>query len=204
MISTQAAPDALPELPPSNGADDDPSGTLVAFRDSRGRLGGRAGAAPGVRVLVAGGHALVRAGFRSLLEAGGRISVVGEECDAGRSSPLAPDPRKSSEVLGVDTERHSGAGLHTQGLHHCVARRPENLNLGRRVERLGVCVRGSLADDAHVELHRRRVRMDLHYRHLGALRIDVLVEGEQPRLASLDEINEPRDAAAFPLVGTWL
>ena len=48
------------------------------------------------------------------------------------------------------------------------------------------------------------VRMDLHHRHLGALRIDVLVEGEQPRLASRDEINEPRHAAALLLVGAWL
>jgi DNA-binding NarL/FixJ family response regulator len=66
MISTQAAPDALP-------------GTLVPFdRHSRTRFDGRAGAAPAVRVLVADGQALVRAGFRALLESGGRISVVGE------------------------------------------------------------------------------------------------------------------------------
>jgi hypothetical protein len=31
--------------------------------------------------------------------------------------------------------------------------------------------------------------MDLHDGHLGALRIDALVEGEQPRLASLDEVK---------------
>jgi DNA-binding NarL/FixJ family response regulator len=66
MISTQAAPDARP-------------GTLVPFdRHSRTRFEGRAGAAPAVRVLVADGQALVRAGFRALLESGGRISVVGE------------------------------------------------------------------------------------------------------------------------------
>ena len=34
--------------------------------------------APAVRVLIADGQALVRAGFRALLESGGRISVVGE------------------------------------------------------------------------------------------------------------------------------
>jgi hypothetical protein len=32
--------------------------------------------------------------------------------------------------------------------------------------------------------------MDLHNRHFGALRIDVLVEGEQTRLARLDELDE--------------
>ena len=78
MISRQAPPDALPELPGSNGADDARSGTLVAFRDSRGPLDGRPGVAPGVRVLVADGQALIRAGYRALLEAGGEISVVGE------------------------------------------------------------------------------------------------------------------------------
>ena len=65
MISTQAAPDALP-------------GTLVPFDRHPRRLDGRARAAPAVRVLVADGQALVRAGFRALLESGGRISVVGE------------------------------------------------------------------------------------------------------------------------------
>ena len=50
MISAQAAPDPLP-------------GTLVPFdRHPRARFDGRAGAAPAVRVLVADGQALVRAG----------------------------------------------------------------------------------------------------------------------------------------------
>jgi len=80
MIRTQSAPDATPELPASNGTDNDgTSGRIVAFdRYTRARLDGRAGAAPAVRVLVADGQALVRAGFRALLESGGRISVVGE------------------------------------------------------------------------------------------------------------------------------
>jgi DNA-binding NarL/FixJ family response regulator len=80
MIRTQSAPDAMPELPASNGTDSDgTSGRIVAFdRHTRARLDGRAGAAPAVRVLVADGQALVRAGFRALLESGGRISVVGE------------------------------------------------------------------------------------------------------------------------------
>ena len=80
MIRTQSAPDAMPELPASNATDSDgTSGRIVAFdRHTRARLDGRAGAAPAVRVLVADGQALVRAGFRALLESGGRISVVGE------------------------------------------------------------------------------------------------------------------------------
>jgi DNA-binding NarL/FixJ family response regulator len=80
MMRTQSAPDAMPELPASSGTDSDgTSGRIVMFnRHSPARLDGRAGAAPAVRVLIADGQALVRAGFRALLEPGGRISVVGE------------------------------------------------------------------------------------------------------------------------------
>jgi len=80
MIRTQSAPDAMPELPASNGTDSDgTSGRIVAFdRHARARLDGRARAAPAVRVLIADSQALVRAGLRALLESGGRISVVGE------------------------------------------------------------------------------------------------------------------------------
>jgi hypothetical protein len=65
---------------------------------------------------------------------------VDPECEAAAS---APDPRKSAEVLGLDAERHAGASLRTQHLQYCVARRHEDLNLRRRVERLGVGLRGS-------------------------------------------------------------
>ena len=80
MIRTQSAPRAMPAPPASNGADSDgESGRVVVFdRYTRARLDGRAVEAPAVRVLIADGQALVRAGFRSLLESGGRIIVVGE------------------------------------------------------------------------------------------------------------------------------
>src|SRR4051794_32136067 len=101
MIRTHAAPDALPELPASNGADDATSGTLVAFdRHSRARLDGRAGPAPAVRVLVADGQALVRAGFRALLEAGGQISVVGEASTGEEAVALAR--RLRPDVVIID------------------------------------------------------------------------------------------------------
>ncbi len=64
---------------PAYGASDGSPGRIVAFeRHARAQLDGRTGAAPAVRVLIADGQALVRAGFRSLLESGGRIGVVGE------------------------------------------------------------------------------------------------------------------------------
>src|SRR3954471_11846404 len=112
----------------------------------------------------------------------------------------APDSRKSSKVLGVDAERHAGAGLHAQRLDDCVTRRAEDLNLRRRVERLVVGLGGPLADQVHVELHRGRIRMDLHNGHLAARGIDVLVEGEQTRLPALDEVDESGHAAALRLV----
>src|SRR4051812_19270966 len=42
--------------------------------------------------------------------------------------------------------------------------------------------------------------MDLHDRDFGALRIDVLVEGEQTRLAPIDELDEPWHAVTLGLV----
>ncbi len=80
MIRTQSAVDAMPELRASNGTDrEGRSGTIVAFDPhTRARRDGRAGAAPPVRVLIADGQALIRAGLRALLQSGGRISVVGE------------------------------------------------------------------------------------------------------------------------------
>jgi DNA-binding NarL/FixJ family response regulator len=109
MISTQAAPDARP-------------GTLVPFdRHSRTRFEGRAGAAPAVRVLVADGHALVRAGFRALLEAGGEISVVGEASTGEEAVALArrlrPDVVLIDATLpGLDCVEATGRMLADPGI----------------------------------------------------------------------------------------
>jgi DNA-binding NarL/FixJ family response regulator len=97
MTRTQPAPDAMPELPTSTRADSDgTSGRVVAFdRHTRAGLGGSAGAAPAVRLLIADSQALVRAGLRALLEADGRISVVGEAATGdeavAEASRLRPD-----------------------------------------------------------------------------------------------------------------
>jgi|tagenome__1003787_1003787.scaffolds.fasta_scaffold20724825_2 DNA-binding NarL/FixJ family response regulator len=94
MIRTQSARDAMAELAASDGP-------IVAFdRHTRTRLGGRAGAAPAVRVLIADGQALVRAGVRALLESGGRISVVGE-ASAGEEA-VAEARRLRPEVVLLD------------------------------------------------------------------------------------------------------
>ena len=109
MVSTQAAPDTLP-------------GTLVRFdRHSRARFDRRAGAAPAVRVLVADGQALVRAGFRALLEADDRISVVGEastgEEAVALSLSLRPDVVLIDATLpGLDGVEETGRMLADSGV----------------------------------------------------------------------------------------
>jgi DNA-binding NarL/FixJ family response regulator len=84
-----------------NGAHNAASGTLVAFdRHSRGRLDGRADTAAAVRVLVADGLALVRAGYRALLEASGQIDVVGEASTGEEAVALAR--RLRPDVVLID------------------------------------------------------------------------------------------------------
>src|SRR5947208_12331470 len=48
-----------------------------------------------------------------------------------------------------------------EGLDHGIAWRTEDLDPGRGVERFGICLRGALANNAHVELHGCR-GMHLH------------------------------------------
>src|SRR4051794_7522294 len=108
MISTQAAPDALP-------------GRLVPFdRHSRTRVDGRAGAVPAVRVLVADGQALVRAGFRALLEADGQI-VVGEASTGEEAVALARSLRPDVVLIdatlpGLDCVEATGRMLADPGV----------------------------------------------------------------------------------------
>jgi DNA-binding NarL/FixJ family response regulator len=54
----------------------------------RNRLTGQRASSPAVRVVIADGQALVRAGFRVLLEAG-RIAVTGEACNGDEAAALA-------------------------------------------------------------------------------------------------------------------
>src|SRR3954451_10797824 len=108
MISTQAAPDALP-------------GRLVPFdRHSRTRVDGRAGAVPAVRVLVADGQALGRAGFRALLEADGQI-VVGEASTGEEAVALARSLRPDVVLIdatlpGMDCVEATGRMLADPGV----------------------------------------------------------------------------------------
>jgi DNA-binding NarL/FixJ family response regulator len=123
MMRMQTAPDAIPELPASNGTDSDgTSGTIVMFdHHMPARLDGRAGAAPAVRVLIADGQALVRAGFRALLEPGGRISVVGEaatgEEAVAKARRLRPDVVLLDATLpGLDCVEATGRILADPGI----------------------------------------------------------------------------------------
>ena len=123
MIRTQSAPGAMPELRASNGtADDGASGRIVAFdRYARARHDGRPAAAPAVRVLIADGQALVRAGFRALLESGGRIGVVGEastgEDAVAQASRLRPDVVLLDATLpGLNSVEATGRMLADPGI----------------------------------------------------------------------------------------
>jgi len=123
MIRTQSAIDAMPALPAPNGTDGDgTSGRIVAFdRRSRARLDGRASAAPAARVLIADGQALVRAGFRALLESGGRISVVGEastgEEAVAEARRLCPDVVLLDATLpGLNCVEATGRMLEDPGI----------------------------------------------------------------------------------------
>jgi DNA-binding NarL/FixJ family response regulator len=67
-----------------------PQGRIVVLDpERRSRLNGRKATSPSVRVVIADGQALVRAGFRVLLEDTERIAVVGEAADGEEAVALA-------------------------------------------------------------------------------------------------------------------
>jgi DNA-binding NarL/FixJ family response regulator len=78
-----------------------PTGTteVSAIDDPAPRRASRAGHA--IRVLVAGDQALVRAGYRALLESEDRIAVVGEVAYAGEAIALAAETRPDVVLLDL-------------------------------------------------------------------------------------------------------
>jgi DNA-binding NarL/FixJ family response regulator len=74
-------------------------GRIIVLDDYAHR---QASAAPAVRVLIADSHSLVRAGFRALLEAGGKISVVAEAATDEETAELAH--RIRPDVALIDAE----------------------------------------------------------------------------------------------------
>src|SRR4051812_14473614 len=82
---------------------------------------GRASTAPALRVLIADGHSLARAGLRALLQAHGRISVVGEASTFEQAAALARRIRPDVAIIDaglsdrveliVRLRAESGAGV---------------------------------------------------------------------------------------------
>jgi DNA-binding NarL/FixJ family response regulator len=109
MIRTRSALGGAPELVALEGAGGGVSGRLVAFD----RVGGVRGVVPAVRVLVADGQALVRAGFRVLLERDGGVCVVGEASTGEEAVLLAGRLRPDVVIIdaalpGLDCARATG------------------------------------------------------------------------------------------------
>jgi DNA-binding NarL/FixJ family response regulator len=75
-------------------------GGLAALHPFRpGPSGGQAAVAPAVRVLIADGEVVVRAGFRVLLEDYGRVTVVGEAATGDEAVALARQIRPDVAII---------------------------------------------------------------------------------------------------------
>jgi DNA-binding NarL/FixJ family response regulator len=95
--------------------DGNPNGRLTVLHPagSLPRSGDAAAAPSPVRVLIADGQALVRAGFRLLLEAGPRITVVGEAASGEEAVVLAESLRPDVALIdarlpGLDSVEATG------------------------------------------------------------------------------------------------
>src|ERR1700730_18959848 len=99
--------------------------------------------------------------------------------------------------MRVDAQRNLRSGLLLEHTQDISGRRSEDLDTRGGLQRLGVGLPGAVTDDPHMEFQGGSVRMDLDNCHLAVVLIDVLVEGDQPRLILLDEAGQPRDALLF-------
>jgi hypothetical protein len=84
-------------------------------------------------------------------------------------------PCESTEVVRLDQQRDTGAGLAIEHAEHGVTRRTENLDARGRLDRIGVRGGSTLGNSLHVKPHRVGVRVNLDNRDFGAFLVDVLV-----------------------------
>jgi DNA-binding NarL/FixJ family response regulator len=122
MRCTPSPTKVMPEFPASQAMDNGAAGRLVVLDHvARARPVGRADAPPAVRVLVADGQALVRAGLRALLESDGGISVVGEAATGDEAVTLAHRMRPDVVLMdarlpGLDAVEAIGRMLAESGV----------------------------------------------------------------------------------------
>jgi DNA-binding NarL/FixJ family response regulator len=114
----RSSPGRLPLLPGS--ADQQPLGVIALDQGARSRV---AGGQTSMRVLIAAGHALVRASYRALLERDERIEVVAEAASGEQALALATATAPNVALLdlqlpGLDDHEETAAIVSDSALAH--------------------------------------------------------------------------------------
>jgi len=215
-VAARDASDAMPEAPAANGTDSGGvPGKIIAFdRKTRRPRTGRAGAARVVRVVVADGHVLVRAGYRALLQCGGRIDVVGEASSGqdavAQTRRLRPDVVLLDVALpGLDCVQATGRMLADRGVAVMLlaaTEQDERIFAGLRAGARGLLLKDSEPAEVvrAVELLARGDALlspSLTRRLITELA--AVPDPQGPRAELLDELT-PREREVVALVGLGL